>query len=85
MAVSQEQGDSVDYKYLEEEQGKKAKGRDEMTKKWTKRVSFEKPLEVAIDGLSNRAVVMKPEHSLSAFVQANAFLDLETNLLRSKL
>jgi len=50
---------------------------------FVKRVTFEKPLECMIDGISRCAVIMKPEHNFNSVLQANAFISLEK--LASKL
>jgi len=86
MVISSESSDWMDYQYLMELEGQQqGKVKSKFGGKWAKRVSFDNPLEVGIDGLSNMAVVMKPGNSLSTFLQANAFLDLEANPLHSRL
>jgi len=50
-----------------------------------KHVTFDKPLEIAIDGKTGCAVVMKPDQHLSMVLQMNAFLTLELNQTKAKL
>ena len=45
--------------------------------KYLRHVTLEEPLEVVIDGLSQRAVVMKPGKSFGVHAQVDAFMSMD--------